>query len=56
MNDFWIPEFKWQLLDFFKSQGISNLSHLTKRQLYGKYFEWMKGRRENYKNRNRCSY
>jgi len=42
MSDYWRPQFKWQLVDWFVEQGILvrwKAEKMSKNQLYGKYKE-----------------
>ena len=39
-RDFWMPQYKYQLIQWFMQQGIltkNKAERMTKKQLYGKY-------------------
>lgn len=41
-RSFWVPNFKWQLVNWFISQDIltkNKAERMNKNQLYGKYFK-----------------
>ena len=42
MSDYWKPQYKWQLVEWFTGQGIltrPKANRMSKKQLYGKYCE-----------------
>jgi hypothetical protein len=45
-KDYWRPQYKWQLVEWFFRQGIlskSKASRMNKNNLYGKYIEIRRG-------------
>ena len=42
MSEYWIPKYKWQLIEWFVSNHLltrRKANRMSKRQLYGKYRE-----------------